>query len=53
MSVDDAADHIFGFVIMNDWSGKLISSFRAIIELLWSLCKSFNKQTLCIYEAHS
>jgi fumarylacetoacetase len=25
VSVDDAADHIFGFVIMNDWSGRLLS----------------------------
>jgi hypothetical protein len=24
VSVDDAADHIFGFVIMNDWSGMLL-----------------------------
>jgi len=27
VSVDNAADHIFGFVLMNDWSGILISGF--------------------------
>jgi len=33
VSVDDAADHIFGFVIMNDWSGMLSS-----LMLLFLLC---------------
>ena len=34
MSVDNAAEHIFGFVIMNDWSGMLLSYF-------WCACGSY------------
>lgn len=34
VSVDDAADHIFGFVLMNDWSGML----RFFLMLMLLLC---------------
>lgn len=37
MSVDDAAEHIFGFVIMNDWSGTFISLFMVRLLSLFDL----------------
>lgn len=44
VTVDDAADHIFGFVLMNDWSGMFTMVFNLSCSQLYNLYlwKSFN-----------
>lgn len=34
MDVNDAADHIFGLVLMNDWSGML-NKILDFLKFLW------------------
>lgn len=33
VSADDAGGHIFGFVIVNDWSGACFLSFTAVASV--------------------
>lgn len=42
VSVDDAADHIFGFVILNDWSGMLSSFFMLLLLLCNYLASTYH-----------
>ena len=34
IAASNAMEHIFGFVLMNDWSGELLRNFTTIIEPL-------------------
>ena len=44
VSVDDAADQIFGFVLMNDWSGMFTMVFTLLCSQSYYPClwKSFH-----------
>ena len=37
MDVNEAADHIFGLVLMNDWSGTTKTTYCFISELFWKV----------------